>query len=186
MGDQEKKYSPLIGENSGNNTDDIINEKIEASSDTRIEMTTTLEYSSLPFKQVIDVTTFSPNGEYIATYAAKEGKLVTWKITNRGVLVEEEEAVINRIEPLWHSNEMTTDLKPRNYWIDRGSFVSSFKQKLSMTNIDFALSNDGKYVALSLIKLPQDEEDPGAFELVHPPPNKAKKFYTYIVKIVQD
>src|SRR5581483_5351227 len=144
------------------------------------------EYSSLPFKQVIDVITFSPNGEHIATYAAKEGKLVTWKITSRGVLVEDEESVISRIEPLWHSNQTSTDLKPRDYLEERGSFVSSFKQKISMTNVDFALSDNGKFVALSLIKLPQDDKDPVAFELVHPPPNKAKKFYTYIVKIAQD
>lgn len=174
---QEKKYSLIQTTPSFNSDDEYINV------DTNVEMTY-LDYSSLPFRQVIDVVTFSPNGEHIATYASKEGKLVIWQIKNRGLLYEER--TINKIEPIWHSNPMTTDLKPRDYWEYRKSFVSSFTQKLQMTNIDFALSNDGKYVALSLIKLPQDEEDLTAFELVHPPPNKATKFYTYIVKRPRD
>jgi hypothetical protein len=186
---EEKKFvkiSPKIGAKPGSSIEEeILSEKTETSLDTRIEMSP-LEYSSLPFKQVISVATFSPNGEHIATYAAKEGKLVVWKITNRGVLVEEGESVINRIEPLWHSNQNTTDLKPRDYLKERGSFATSFVQKLKMTNIDFALSNDGKFVALSLIKLPQDDLDPTAFELVHPPPDKANKFYIYVVKTAND
>ncbi|PKK64465.1 hypothetical protein RhiirC2_869283 [Rhizophagus irregularis] len=173
---QEKKYSLIQTTPSFNSDDDYIN------MDTNVEMTS-LDYSSLPFRQVIDVVTFSPNGEHIATYASKEGKLVIWQIKNRGLY---EERAISKIEPIWHSNPMSTDLKPRDYWEYRKSFVSSFTQKLRMTNIDFALSNDGKYVALSLIKLPQDEEDLTAFELVHPPPNKATKFYTYIVKRPRD
>ncbi|RIA84384.1 hypothetical protein C1645_417056 [Glomus cerebriforme] len=177
---EDKKYSLIQTTPSPNtNYDDM-------DIDTTIEMIS-LEYSSLPFRQVIDVATFSPNGEHIATYAAKEGKLVIWKITNReGILFEEEETVISRIEPIWHSNQNTTDLKPRDYWQHRESFASSFTQKLKMTNIDFALSNDGTHVALSLIKLPQDIEDPIPFEMVHPPPNKATKFFTYIVKTTRD
>jgi hypothetical protein len=176
---QEKKYSLIQTPPSFNSDDDYVDVG------TSVEMTS-LEYSSLPFKQVIDVATFSPDGEHIATYASKEGKLVIWQLKNRGLVFEETERTINKIEPVWHSNPMTTDLKPRDYWEYRKSFVSSFTQKLRMTNIDFALSNDGKYVALSLIKLPQDEDDLTAFELVHPPPNKATKFYTYIVKRSRD
>ncbi|GBC04372.1 hypothetical protein RclHR1_05640015 [Rhizophagus clarus] len=176
---QEKKYS-LIQTPSSFNSDD------EIDVNTNVVEMEPLDYSSLPFKQVIDVVTFSPNGEHIATYASKEGKLVIWQVKSRGLLYEEEERTIDKIEPLWHSNPNTTDLKPREYWEYRKSFVSSFTQKLRMTNIDFALSNDGKYVALSLIKLPQDEDDLTAFELLHPPPHKATKFYTFIVKTSRD
>src|SRR4051812_36759357 len=114
--DQEKKLSiiPEIEAKPGSSIEnDIISGNGEAS-DTRIEVS--LEFSSLPFKQEINVATFSPKGEYIATYAAKEGKLVIWKVPKRGGLVEEEESVRNRVEPIWHSNQTTTDLKPRDYW----------------------------------------------------------------------
>src|ERR1044071_3918860 len=95
---QEKKVSiilsPKIGAKPGGSTeDDIISEKTEDSLDTRIEVPP-LEFSSLPFKQVINVATFSPSGEYIATYAAKEGKLVIWKVSNS----EEEVSVRNRVD----------------------------------------------------------------------------------------
>src|SRR6266498_2337045 len=171
---QEKKFSyePLnqVTISSSGDNIKIMDEKTEISSDVDIEMTQI--DSSLPFKQVIDVATFSPDGKSLATYASKEGKLVMWKITER-------------IEPIWHSNPMSTDLKPRDYLEQRESFASSFTQKKFMTSIDFASSNEGKYVALSLIKLPRDE-NPLAFQLVHPQPDKPTKFFTYIVRTGRD
>src|SRR5438034_8531339 len=98
---KENKYSLVQTTPPLSTEDDYIN------MDTSVEMTS-LEYSSLPFKQVIDVATFSPNGEHISTYAAKDGKLVIWQIKYRGGLLYEEERAINKIEPIWHSNQTTT------------------------------------------------------------------------------
>ncbi|CAI2176069.1 3494_t:CDS:2 [Funneliformis geosporum] len=175
---QEKKhsYEKLTSPGSSSN-DDVLDEKMV---DTMIEIP---QISSLPFKQVIDAATFSPDGKFLATYASKEGKLVIWKVSDKRF--EETVVTSHRLEPIWHSNPMKTDLKPRNYMEERESFASSFTQKILMTNIDFALSNEGKFVALSLVKLPQEGRQL-AFELVQPPPDKYTKFYTYIVRTALD
>ncbi|CAG8522154.1 14720_t:CDS:2 [Funneliformis mosseae] len=171
---QEKKNTSTSTPGSSK---DVFDEKVV---DTKIEIP---QISSLPFKQVIDAATFSSNGKFLATYASKEGKLVIWHVPD--IRFDETFVTSRRLEPIWHSNPMTSDLKPRDYMEQRESFASSFTQKISMTNIDFALSNDGKYVALSLVKLPQDRNQL-AFELVHPPPDKCTKFYTYIVRTARD
>ncbi|RHZ59939.1 hypothetical protein Glove_360g133 [Diversispora epigaea] len=123
----------------------------------------------------IDACVFSPNGEHIATYSSEQGKIQIWKFD------EEENSQL-----FWQSGPLHSGLKPRDYWQKRKSFAPAFPSGIYMSNVDFALCNDAKFVALSAIKLPQDENEPTPFELVNPPHNRRDDvLYTYVMKTQQ-
>ncbi|CAG8650969.1 1324_t:CDS:2 [Gigaspora rosea] len=61
----------------------------------------------------------------------------------------------------WQNND--TILKPREYRIEKTSFDTSNNSKQIMSNVDFALSNKGSFVALSTIRLPQEFEGDSYF-----------------------
>ncbi|CAG8609728.1 14862_t:CDS:2, partial [Acaulospora colombiana] len=144
-------------------------------SETRIEVS----FDSTPDleKQSIDACTFSPDGKYLATYSAEQGRIMIW---------ETDQLMKGGGAAFWYSKTGSTDLEKRPYWQKRASFAPAFSMKREMTDVDFALANDAKFVALGAIKLPQDEHDPEPFELLVPPPMKKGKIFTYVVNTLRD
>ncbi|CAG8545549.1 14516_t:CDS:10 [Acaulospora morrowiae] len=131
-----------------------------------------------PEKQRVDACTFSPNGKHLAAYFSEQGKILIWKVDK---LMEGE-----NVTTFWHSKTATTDLMKRPYWQKRKSFAPAFLLERNMTDVDFALSNDAKFVALSAIKLPQDEHDPEPFELFIPPLGVKDKIFTFVVNTLEE
>ena len=81
-----------------------------------------------PSKQV-DACTFSPDGNHLATYSATEGVITIWNV-----------ATLEKKGKSYHWQNNDSLLKPRPYRVKKTSFDTT----QIMTNVDFALSNEGK------------------------------------------
>ena len=102
----------------------------------------------------VDACTFSPNGRHLATFSATEGIITIWNVDQ----LEKKEKTY-----YWQNND--TVLKSRKYRVEKMSFESPENSKRMMSDVDFALSNEGKadYILSLKISRHQANTEPTMF-----------------------